>query len=519
MNPYQQLHIGERRILVYLPPSYALNADRHYPAAYVQDGGDLFADCHNYIEHLYASGQLEETILIGIVPHARGDEYTPWRAQALVSGNPAFGGQGLAYVNEVADVIKPYIDSHFRTKKEAEHTAMIGGSFGGLISWFAGCWRPEVFGRLGLISASFWYEGVMNHLRDYGGAAEHQRVYMSVGDHEGVYKTNRQRDMVDNTKTAYQLLREKGAEESRLKLEIVPEGTHDPVFMARQLPKALAWLFGAGDAGGGRALNRAESFRIPGTATWSMRSGKTGRQYRIFIAEPMGPSPETGYPVLYSLDANASFGSLAEAARLQTRGPHGITPVLIVGIGYDSEQPIVSKERFWDYTVHADASELPPRPDGSAWPPTGGAEAFLDFLEHELKPAVEAAYPVDRSRQSLFGHSLGGFLTLYTLLTRPETYRRYFAASPSIWWKNQVLLQLWEQNQGRLGLEKLGAELHLSVGQMEKPHMVRDAEQFYDMLSSSGYGPQKLSMRVVEEEGHVSLLPALISPMLRRVTV
>lgn len=50
---------------------------------------------------------------------------------------------------------------------------------------------------------------------------------------------------------------------------------------------------------------------------------------------------------------------------LQSRRTHGISPAVIVGIGYDSKAPIVTKERFYDYTVQVDEAELPTRLDGS----------------------------------------------------------------------------------------------------------------------------------------------------------
>ena len=99
--------------------------------------------------------------------------------------------------------------------------------------------------------------------------------------------------------------------------------------MARRFPDALRWLFVKEEYDQESEIVRANCnyhekdplFCIPGTVTWSMQSDVTGREYRIFIAEPMGPPPEGGYPVLYSLDANATFGTLAEAIRLQSRPP------------------------------------------------------------------------------------------------------------------------------------------------------------------------------------------------------
>ena len=516
MNRFQQLVVGQREVILYLPPSYE-TTNRFYPVAYVQDGGDLFTDGLNYLEHLFADNRLEEAILVGVVTPSRNDEYTPWPADPLLDGYPAFGGSGKAYVDELADVVKPYIDSRYRTLKEADSTAMIGASLGGLVSLFAGFWRPDAFGRIGLLSASFWYEGVMDYIRSHEALGLEQRVYMSFGSCEGIYKTSIQKNMVPCSKEAHRLWLEKGYPKSHLKLAIDPDGTHDALFMLKHFPEALKWLFDKGAASPDNHLNAdLGAYRVPGTRTWEMKSSRTGREYRIFIAVPVVPPPEEGYPVLYALDANASFGSLAESLRLQSRGPHGIPPALIVGIGYDSEDPIVSKERFIDYTVHADETELPPRPNGSAWPATGGAEAFLAFIEEELKPAIERSFPVNRAKQSFFGHSLGGFLTLYALFTRPAAFRRYIAASPSIWWKNHMLLELL--NAKKAGFESLepGAELLLCVGSGEKPSMIADAKKLHQALDSVVGLPH--SFLEVEGEGHVSVLPALISPLLRYVT-
>lgn len=531
MNRYRDIKVGERELVLYLPPSYEQTSEqtseqssRSYPVVYVQDGEFLFDGCISYLEHLYASGALEELILVGIRTELRNDEYTPWPTEALVPGMKGFGGKGEAYVNEVADVIKPYIDRHYRTQKDAVHTAMIGGSFGGLISLFAGYWRPDTFGRLGLLSASFWYEGLLDYIQTGKGLDTALRIYMSVGLCEGIYKQNIQRNMVPFTHKAASFFIGKGFPEESLRLVTDPQGTHDDVFMIQQFPKALQWLFNGKQKERLQLHSAAKenpgSFRIPGTRVWEMRSTRTGRKYRISVAEPTSQPLATGYPVLYALDANASFGSLAESLRLQSRGPHGIPPVLVVGIGYDSEDPIVTDQRFYDYTVHADESELPARPGGSPWPETGGADDFLAFIEEQLKPEIERRYPVDRSRQSLFGHSLGGFLALYSLFTTQGNFQRYISASPSVWWKNHFLYTKWSEMEERLKTPSdKGSELLIVIGLKEKSSMVQDARNLYDLLKDSGRerGIHTI-LKEVPEEGHVSVIPAMISPMLRFVT-
>ncbi|EGG33615.1 alpha/beta hydrolase [Paenibacillus sp. HGF5] len=544
MNRYKQLVVEGRELTLYLPPSY-LESDRSYPVAYVQDEGDMFMDCLNYLNHLFAAGRLEEIILVGISTTNRNREYTPWPAEPLLASNPPFGGEGRAYVDEVADVIKAYIDHQYRTLPAPEHTAIIGGSFGGLISMFAGYWRPDTFGRIGMLSASLWYEGVMDYIRQQGMWPDEQRVYMSVGQLEGAYKQNAQKNMFVNNVEAHRFWLEQGVSPERLQLAVDPDGTHDPIFMSRRFPDALRWLF-VGEAeeqvsAKGRAQHedpdiqekhelyndqdkqdkqdnqvKAPLFSVPGTLTWSMQSDETGREYRIFIAEPMGPPPEGGYPVLYSLDANATFGTLAEAIRLQSRTPRGIPSALIVGIGFDSDSPIVSSERFYNFTEYADPAELPVRPNGMDWPETGGVEAFLTFIEQQLKPAVERRYAVNRSKQALFGHSLGGFFTLYTLFTRPEAFSRYIAACPSVWWKNYALYKRWEEGEARLRQSGERKSLRLYVGAEEKPSMVKDARELYAFLK----GHEEVletTFDEIEGEGHVSVLPTLISPLLRFV--
>jgi hypothetical protein len=48
--------------------------------------------------------------------------------------------------------------------------------------------------------------------------------------------------------------------------------------------------------------------------------------------------------------------------------------------------------------------------------------------------------------------------------------------------------------------------------------MVSDAYRLYALMTASGRGPKTISMNEVQGEGHVSLLPSLLSPMLRIVT-
>lgn len=510
----KQLKVGERSLLVYLPPSYG-DGDVSYPVAYVQDQGDLFKDCLNYLESLYSEHKLSEVIMVGVESQRRNDEYTPWRAKELLDKSAYFGGEGEAYIEELADRIKPFIDREYRTRKEPEHTAIIGGSLGGLVSLFALHWRPDVFGLGGLISASFWYEGVLDFVEEHP-LPESVRLFMSVGKKEGNNRQTIQKEMYPFTMRAY-LSFQAALRKEALEIVVEPEGTHDPVFMVKQYPLALSWLFdGVRKAEG----DKEEAFRISGTTSFLHASARTGRQYRISVAKPMAPAPAGGYPVLYTLDANATFGTFAEAFRLQSRRPRGHEPAIIVGIGYESDDPMVTPERFIDYTEPAEEAKLPTRPDGSPWPANGGADDFLAFIEEELKPEIEGMYSINRSRQALFGHSLGGFFALYAMLKRSGMFQLYFAGSPSVWWNGHALyrhLDSWlaERRNDTDPIEPLDCTIW--IGTEEKESMIADAGHLASLLRQ-----HEKYVRVtyfeVEGEGHVSMLPSIVSPILRAVS-
>ncbi|MDF2718567.1 MAG: ferri-bacillibactin esterase BesA [Paenibacillus sp.] len=256
-------------------------------------------------------------------------------------------------------------------------------------------------------------------------------------------------------------------------------------------------------------------YSVPGTVQRTMHSRNGNREYRIFVFKPAQAAPPTGYPVIYLLDANSIFASVAEAVRLQSRRAGGVEPFVIVGIGYPTDEPFSRERRFFDYTVEATLEQLPHRPDGFSLPATGGAELFLDFIEAELKPSIEREIPIDRKRQSLFGHSLGGLYALHVLFTRPGLFQAYIAGSPSIWWKNKYLFDEAQQLRSRMDQAGAAVSLMIAVGGQEKPFMIEDAERMSKSLSSARIPGLRLAYSYFGEEGHVSVLPPIISAALR----
>ncbi|CAM3432403.1 alpha/beta hydrolase [Marinicrinis lubricantis] len=244
-----------------------------------------------------------------------------------------------------------------------------------------------------------------------------------------------------------------------------------------------------------------------------MRSNHRQLAYRIMIALPHDSPPREGYPVIYALDGDAVFDTFAQAARVQTRKPHGYDPVVMIGIGYPSGQLFDMQRRCYDFTMPAPAENLPLRPNGSPWPENGGADHFLDFIERELKPELSRSFPIDHARQTIFGHSLGGLFVLHALFTRPSGFQYYAAGSPSIWWNGQAILQEKTIFESAYAGKRDTPKLLIMVGEDEREHMVNDAKQLAVGLQYSSSIHAEFAM--FECEGHVSVLPAAISRTLK----
>ncbi len=576
MFEVQELEWQGRRLTVFLPPSYALSQTR-YPAVYLHDGATLMTNTLNYMYRLFREGLLAELIIVGISSPSRNREYTPWPSPAATTGREDFGGGGPAYLDEVADGIKPYIDSMFRTDPQPQSTGLIGYSLGGLVTLLAAYRRPDAFGRFGLLSPSIWYDGMLDYAEANPLPVSGQRIYLSVGNREGVYKLNIQQHAVPSTLRVYRLLRGQLPDERQLRLELIDGAAHDLAFMSRQFPEALGWLYGdaegqeawartgavlgagvrgsgtgaqaaigaasAGAAEGTGAAERAGGLAraarsvaegllpeagageeltsavtactLPGTEVWDMTSLHNGLTYRIFVHIPLKPAPPEGYPVLYTVDGNAYFASLNDAMRLQTRHPRGLPSGLIVAIGYPADGPFVAERRFRDLTIPDTQQGL--RPDGSPWPVNGGAESFLNFIELELMPLIRRKYAVDERRTALFGHSLGGFFTLYALIRRSRLFSTYVAGSPSLWWKERVLFELLPELEERLRSGEQTCSLMMGIGSADT-NMLENAEAFYERLRPyAGSGLHRLVYTEFKDEGHMSVLQPMFSPMLRFV--
>jgi predicted alpha/beta superfamily hydrolase len=234
---------NSRDITLYLPPSYDENTAKRYPVLYMHDGQNLFdpATATNGVEwqvdesfdRLIGQGAVREAIVVGIdnTPD-RISEYTP-------TVDPTYGGGNAdAYLDFIQQTLKPYVDAHYRTLTDAPDTMMMGSSLGGLLSCYAGLTRSTVYGAVGCMSSSFWWddESFTHTVQAYQGKKP-VRIYLDAGGvDDGQAQTETFRDA---------LLADGWVSGDDMLYVFDPDGAHNEASWAARLPTALEFLLPA----------------------------------------------------------------------------------------------------------------------------------------------------------------------------------------------------------------------------------------------------------------------------------
>lgn len=242
-NWHSNILNDNRAIWTYTPPSYDENPAQRYPVVYMHDGQNLFLDSYAFGGVSWAvavamdagavNGTIKEAIVIGIDNDVdRLSEYTP-------VPDPDYGGGNAAnYLRFVVEELKPQMDLQLRTLTTPANTAIIGSSLGGLVSIWAGLTRANVFGKVGALSPSTWWNNtwIIGQSSAATGVLP-SRVYIDSGN-----AGNSNDDVTNTTALANVWKTKAGVTVSH----VVQSGaTHSEVYWRQRIPGALAFLLGA----------------------------------------------------------------------------------------------------------------------------------------------------------------------------------------------------------------------------------------------------------------------------------
>jgi enterochelin esterase-like enzyme len=177
--------IKPRNVDVWLPDSYT--NQKKYAVLYMHDGQMLFDATKTWnkqewkvdeiVSNLLEEEKIKDIIVVAIwnIPEIRFTDYYPKKSLELLPKkvrdslfNEAKKRGNLLSLNDfqadnylkfMVDELKPYIDKHYSTLTDYKSTFIAGSSMGGLISMYAICEYPEIFGGAACISTH--WPGVM----------------------------------------------------------------------------------------------------------------------------------------------------------------------------------------------------------------------------------------------------------------------------------------------------------------------------------------------------------------------
>ena len=206
---------------VWLPPTYDQSRKEGYPVIYTHDSQTLFDAAHSWnrqaweldsvVAALVADGKMEAPIIVGIahdealetpfgklnprngdlMPNGVVDLIAPEKRDDVLADQSRNGVKGDKSIDFIAFTLKSAIDSMFNTRRDAKSTAMMGSSMGGLISLYAVCRRPEVFGSVACLSthivgfgqngASVFAAAMLGYLAGHLPTDGEHRIYVDTG--------------------------------------------------------------------------------------------------------------------------------------------------------------------------------------------------------------------------------------------------------------------------------------------------------------------------------------------------
>lgn len=237
-----------RSIQIYLPPSYKVQSERRFPVLYTHDGQNMFNGQFSYsgasweiqkvADNLIYRRMIEEIIIVA-VDNMHTERLSEYAHESGSFNGQQLQGNGKLYEDFLIHDVKPFIDANFRTLTDASNTALMGSSMGGLVTFNIGIKNPNIFGKLGIISPSFWWgDGVtLKKLKRKKLKVLNEKVWIDMGDSEGHF-------MKDCRDLVHELLNKGYSIPDNLVYYSVPGANHSESAWSKRVHCPLLYFFG-----------------------------------------------------------------------------------------------------------------------------------------------------------------------------------------------------------------------------------------------------------------------------------
>jgi predicted alpha/beta superfamily hydrolase len=184
---------NQRDLIVYLPPGYHEQPQRHFPVLYMHDGQNLFDAATSFVpgmdwhvghtaDNFILTGAVQPLIIVGIynTGKARINEYTPTKAPRLG------GGRADQYAKFLMQEVMPFVQREYRALSDRRVTGIGGSSLGALLSLYLGLKHPQTFGRIAALSPSIWWnQRVIYRFAAAAPVEPRPRIWLDIGTQEG----------------------------------------------------------------------------------------------------------------------------------------------------------------------------------------------------------------------------------------------------------------------------------------------------------------------------------------------
>jgi len=184
------------------PPQYD-DISRRFPVVYLIGEPDAEPIAKLLIPHF--DSDCEPFILAGIEGKDWNTTFPPWAAPKLGKNLGPFSGGGLQYLSLLEKIIKPRIDSSYRTLPAPGHTALAGYSLAGLLALYA-LYNSRIFTRFAGMSGSLWFPGWIEYIHGRRPVSPAPLIYMSLGDSESHSRNRIMAEVEDCTLKTYEEL-------------------------------------------------------------------------------------------------------------------------------------------------------------------------------------------------------------------------------------------------------------------------------------------------------------------------
>ncbi len=238
--------------------------------------------------------------------------------------------------------------------------------------------------------------------------------------------------------------------------------------------------------------------------------------YRLGVSVPKEYDSKKKYPVLYMLDGYYA-SEIAHGTHKTLKFYEEIEDLILVTIEgtavtnkdwFTKRWSELTFTKFPAYDSTTSIMEGIPAPGLKS----GDGERFLNVIKNEIIPFIEKKY-VTNGHRGLSGHSLGGLFTANVLFHSPELFDHYAINSPSFvdWNKNDILLA---EKKFASTHKSLPVKVFLSYGLLEDEEGIQNMKNI-ETLFKGHYPEMEIKLVLFDDEGHASVIPAMISKSIR----